>query len=373
MIDVKEFFDSLRNEGVYRYCGVPDSLLKNICAYISDNTTPNEHLITANEGSAVALAVGQYIATGKPSLVYMQNSGFGNAINPLLSLADSKVYAIPMLLMVGWRGEPGIKDEPQHIKQGEIMERLLNACDLPTIIIGADTKNIEEVLKSATAMTITNNQPVVLLVKKGTFGPYKLKNTMPDIANLSREDAIEVIVEASELDDVFVSTTGMPSRELFEIRVKNQQSHEKDFLTVGSMGHANMIALGVAQNTDRHVFCIDGDGASIMHLGNLTSSGQSGSKNLIHIILNNAAHDSVGGQPTCAGEIDLPSIAKACGYTSTKSMAEPDEIRNYIKKIKSQPGPHLLEVKIKKGSRSDLGRPTSSPIENKTALMNAFR
>jgi phosphonopyruvate decarboxylase len=373
MIEVKEFFDSLRNEGVRRYCGVPDSLLKNICAYILDNTLPNEHLITANEGSAVALAVGQYIATGKPSLVYMQNSGFGNAINPLLSLADAKVYGIPMLVMVGWRGEPGVKDEPQHIKQGEVMERLLDACDLPTIIIGAETKSIEEVLKSAVALTIANNQPVVLLVKKGTFGPYKLKNTMPDIAESSREDAIEMIVEASEVDDVFVATTGMPSRELFEIRVKNQQSHEKDFLTVGSMGHANMIALGVAQNTDRHVFCIDGDGASIMHLGNLTSTGQSGAKNLIHIVLNNAAHDSVGGQPTCADVIDIPLIAKACGYASAKSMSKLDEIRNYIEKIKGQSGPHFLEVRIKKGSRGDLGRPTSSPIQNKTALMKAFR
>ena len=191
MISVKEFFDSLRSEGVRRFCGVPDSLLKNVCAYISDNTTPNDHLITANEGSAVALAVGQYIATGQPSLVYMQNSGFGNAINPLLSLADAKVYGIPMLVMVGWRGEPGVKDEPQHIKQGLVMERLLAACDLPTVIISAETKNIDAVLKSAVAQTIAKNQPVVLLVKKGTFGPYKLKNSMPDIAESSREDAIQ--------------------------------------------------------------------------------------------------------------------------------------------------------------------------------------
>ena len=373
MIEVKEFFDTLRSEGVRRFCGVPDSLLKNICAYISDNTTPNEHLITANEGSAVALAVGQYIASGKPSLVYMQNSGFGNAINPLLSLADAKVYGIPMLVMVGWRGEPGVKDEPQHIKQGEVMERLLDACDLPTIIISAETKSIVGVLKSAVALTISNNQPVILLVKKGTFGPYKLQNTIPDIAESSREDAIEMIVEASEVDDVFVATTGMPSRELFEIRVKNKQPHDKDFLTVGSMGHANMIALGIAQNTDRHVFCIDGDGASIMHLGNLTSTGQSGAKNLIHIVLNNAAHDSVGGQPTCADLIDLPLIAKACGYASVKSMSKLDEIQNYIEEIKGQSGPHLLEVRIKKGSRSDLGRPTSSPNQNKEALMKAFR
>jgi phosphonopyruvate decarboxylase len=372
MIDVEVFFDSLRNQGVTNFSGVPDSLLKDICAYISDNVPPDKHLITANEGSAVALAVGQYIATQKPSLVYMQNSGFGNALNPLLSLADAKVYGIPMLVMVGWRGEPGVKDEPQHIKQGEVMERLLDACDLPAIIIDAKTKSIEKVLKSAVALSITNNQPVVLLVKKGTFGPYKLKSVMPDIAESSREDAIKMIIDASEVDDIFVSTTGMPSRELFETRVRNQQPHDKDFLTVGSMGHANMIALGVAQNTDRHVFCIDGDGASIMHLGNLTSTGQSGAKNLIHILLNNAAHDSVGGQPTCADAIDLPLIAKACGYVSVKSMCKLDEIQNYIEKIKGQPGPHLLEVKIKKGSRSDLGRPTSSPTQNKEALMKAF-
>ena len=373
MIDVKRFFDSLKDEGVSRFCGVPDSLLKNICAYISDNTTSSQHLITANEGSAVALAVGQFITTGQPSLVYMQNSGFGNAINPLLSLADAKVYGIPMLVLVGWRGEPGVKDEPQHIKQGEIMEGLLDACDLPTVIIDAETKSIEGVLRSAVALTITNNQPVVLLVKKGAFGPYKLKNTMSDIADSSREDAIKMIVEASGVDDIFVSTTGMASRELFEIRVQNRQSHERDFLTVGSMGHANMIALGVAQNTDRHVFCIDGDGASIMHLGNLTSTGQSGAKNLIHVLLNNAAHDSVGGQPTCADAIDIPLIAKACGYASVKSISKLDEIQHYIEQIKVQAGPHLLEVRVKKGSRSDLGRPTSSPIQNKEALMQLFR
>ena len=373
MIDVKDFFDTLRDQGVINFSGVPDSLLKNICAYISDNTAEDEHLITANEGSAISLAVGQYIATGKPSLVYMQNSGFGNAINPLLSLADVKVYSIPMLVMIGWRGEPGVKDEPQHIKQGEVMEQFLEVCDLPTIIIHAETKNIEEVLQSAVKLTIANNQPVVLLVKKGTFGPYKLKNVMLDIAEPSREDAIQKIVEASEEEDIFVSTTGMASRELFEIRVKNQQTHDKDFLTVGAMGHASMIALGMAQNTDTHVLCIDGDGASIMHLGNLTTMGQSVAKNLIHIILNNAAHDSVGGQPTVAHSIDFPLIAKACGYASVKSMSKLDEIGGYIEKIKGQSGPHLLEVKIKKGSRGDLGRPTSSPHQNKEALMKTFK
>ena len=202
----------------YQFCGVPDSLLKSICAYISDNTTPGQHLITANEGSAIALSVGQYIATGKPSLVYMQNSGFGNAINPLLSLADSKVYGIPMVVMVGWRGEPNVKDEPQHVQQGAVMEQLLNACELHTIVISAKTKNIRDVLLKAIKMSVNSNKPIILLIRKGTFEPYNLQFSEPDLAEITREDAIKKIVEASRGDDIFVSTTGMASRELFEIR-----------------------------------------------------------------------------------------------------------------------------------------------------------
>lgn len=373
MVNVKSFFDALKDQGISNFSGVPDSLLKDICAYISDNTTPIKHLITANEGSAIALAVGQYITTGQPSLVYMQNSGFGNALNPLLSLADAKVYGVPMLVMVGWRGEPGIKDEPQHIKQGEIMEQLLEACNLPKIIIDGKTSKIGEILKSAVDHAINKSQPIILLIKKDTFETYKLKNAQSDISKICREDAIKMIVETSGKDDIFVATTGMASRELFEIRVRNKQAHDKDFLTVGSMGHANMIALGIAQNTDRHVFCIDGDAASLMHLGNFTSVGQSGAQNLIHIILNNAAHDSVGGQPTIAGKVDIPLIAKACGYSTTESTFDIDEIKNFIKHFKLVSGPHLLEVKVRKGSRSDLGRPTSSPIKNKEALMKTFR
>ena len=193
MIDVKIFFDALKDLDITNFSGVPDSLLKNICSYISDNTSSKQHLISANEGSAVALAVGQYIATGKPSLVYMQNSGFGNTINPLLSLADPKVYSIPMILMVGWRGEPGITDEPQHIKQGEVMEQLLIACGIPFVIIDANTDNINDILKSLVDQAISNSQPVVLLVRKGTFKPYKLQNTLPNIAKESRENAINMV------------------------------------------------------------------------------------------------------------------------------------------------------------------------------------
>ncbi|MDB2318929.1 phosphonopyruvate decarboxylase [Gammaproteobacteria bacterium] len=368
MIDVKDFYDSLKNYGVTNFCGVPDSLLKDVCAYIADSSDASQHLITANEGSAVAMAVGQYIATGKLSLVYMQNSGFGNAINPLLSLADHNVYAIPMLLMVGWRGEPGINDEPQHLKQGKIMEQLIEACELHKIIIDAET-NISSALKSAISFATTNSQPVIVLVKKNTFMPYKLRKVVPDIAKATREDAIKMIINSSEPEDIFVSTTGMASRELFELRSKNKQSHSKDFLTVGSMGHSSMIALGISQNTNNHVFCIDGDGASLMHLGNYTSIGNSAPETFIHVLINNASHDSVGGQPTCADKIDLPLIAKASGYASVESTSNINDIKNYIEQFKKVPGPHFLEVKVRKGARDDLGRPKDLPKKNKEAIM----
>ncbi len=373
MIEVKSFFDSLKANGIRGFSGVPDSLLKDFCAYVSDNTSETEHTITANEGSAVALAVGQYLSTGQPSLVYMQNSGIGNAINPLLSLADAKVYGVPMLLMVGWRGEPGVKDEPQHIKQGAVMTELLDACQIPHTIIGASTKNIDQIIQQAVTRSIESKQPYLLLIKKGTFDSYALKTKQSDIADSSREEAISKVLSASDEDDVFVSTTGMTSRELFELRESYKQGHNKDFLTVGSMGHASMIALGVSQGTNKHVFCIDGDGACLMHLGNITTVGMSKPKNLIHILLNNAAHDSVGGQPTCANSIPISAIADVCGYSSIKTISNILEIEDHIASIKEEPGPHFLEIKVKKGARSDLGRPTSSPMENKEALMNYLK
>ena len=370
MINPKDFVEALNKEGISNFSGVPDSLLKNVCAYISDNSSKEEHLITPNEGSAIALAVGQYIASGKPSLVYMQNSGFGNAVNPLLSLADKMVYGIPMIVLVGWRGEPGIKDEPQHIKQGAVMESMISSCGLDYRILNKDDVNLSTTIKEVVRLSINKKSPIILLVKKDTFSNYALINKLPDISDFTREDAIKNIVKSSDNKDIFVSTTGMPSRELFEIRVINNQKHDQDFLTVGSMGHANMIALGIAQSKiSRHIICIDGDGSSLMHLGNLSAVGLSGCQNFIHIVLNNAAHDSVGGQPTCANLINLPAIASACGYKSSFSLDRLEYIEKTIRDLRGSPGPHFLEIKVKKGSRADLGRPTSSPAKNKAALM----
>tara|TARA_B100001250_G_scaffold414529_1_gene453592 strand:- start:3430 stop:4560 length:1131 start_codon:yes stop_codon:yes gene_type:complete len=374
MISPEAFFHGLVANGVSKYSGVPDSLLKYFCAYVSDNSEEGSHLITANEGSAVSLAAGQYALSGNLSLVYMQNSGFGNALNPLLSLADPLVYGVPMLVMVGWRGEPGVKDEPQHIKQGTIMESLLVACDIPYYILDCNEINVSEFIGRVTKHAKSSNRPIVILVRKNTFSPYKPKQSTQEISKISREAAIEEIVNISEESDIFVSTTGMPSRELFEIRENRGEKHNKDFLTVGSMGHASMIAFGLSQSfKNGNIFCIDGDGALLMHMGNMAIIGQSNSNNFIHIVLNNGAHDSVGGQPTCANEISLTDIAKASGYKSAMSVSRLEHIGLEVEKFKDSLGPHFLEIKIKKGSRPDLGRPTSSPSENLEHLMQFLK
>jgi len=369
VIDPKDLFFEFQKNNVTKFSGVPDSLLKNFCAYVSKNADTKNHLITANEGSAIAYASGQYISSGEVSCVYMQNSGFGNSINPILSLASDKVYGIPMVIMVGWRGEPGIKDEPQHIKQGSVMENLLKACDIPYFILDANEKNLTSFMFNIVNTTIKNNSPVVLLVRKNTFKKYELSFPSAKYI-LSREESINAIIESSDDNDIFISTTGMASRELFENRLKDSGEHSRDFLTVGSMGHANMIAYGIAERKKNlKIFCIDGDGASIMHLGNMTSIGQSNLNNFIHIILNNEAHDSVGGQPTCGDKIDFLSIAKSSGYLNCMSASTDKVIKLSIAKLKESKGPNLLEIKVNRGSRSDLGRPTKTPQENKEALM----
>ena len=357
MIRLEEFVGYLMGAGVDFFTGVPDSLLKNFCAYVTD-TCGDNHVITANEGGAVALASGHYLATGKMACVYMQNSGQGNAVNPLASLADPDVYSIPMVLLVGWRGEPGVKDEPQHVKQGKVTIPLFETLDIPTTVLTDEVKEEGEQwrgqVSSACELAMREKRPVALIVRKGLFGDYALQNKKPDVACLKREDAIEGILKALPSDAVVVSTTGMISREVYETRVRLGEGHERDFLTVGSMGHASQIALGIAlAQPNRKVFCLDGDGASIMQMGNLAIVGQSPCGNLTHIVLNNSAHDSVGGQPTVGGAIDLEAIVKAVGY--------------------NQPGhPTFKQILVAKGARKDLGRPKEPPVENKTLFMETL-
>ena len=370
MVDAGRFVDGLKAVGVEFFAGVPDSLLKSFCAYVTDNCGAN-HVIAANEGGAVGLAAGHYLATGDPALVYMQNSGQGNAVNPLASLADPDVYSIPMVLLVGWRGEPGVKDEPQHVKQGKVTLSLFETLGIPTEILPADESSALEVTRKMAERARNELRPVALVVRKGLFAECRLRSPKPNVADLSREAAIEGVLMSLPADAAVVSTTGMISREVYETRERMGQGHSRDFLTVGSMGHAIMIALGIARaQPNRSVFCLDGDGASIMHLGNMAIAGQSGCANLTHIVFNNAAHDSVGGQPTVGGAIDLPAIAASCGYRVVPS--EELSIRDARPAAcGSQPGksPRFAEIKVAKGARPDLGRPKEPPQVNKRLFM----
>jgi phosphonopyruvate decarboxylase len=374
MINTQKFYESLNQNGVDFYTGVPDSLLKDICSYISDNAPADKHIIAANEGGAVALAMGYYLATSKTPLVYMQNSGFGNTINPLLSLADSKVYSIPMLLVIGWRGEPGVKDEPQHVKQGEVSEILLKTLDIPYIIISDKTENIDMVISGAIMKAEKSNEPYAILVRKGTFEPYSLKTKIKTNFDLNREEAIIKTTELLFDSDIIVATTGKTSRELFEFRARNNQGHHRDFLTVGGMGHANQIALGISiAKPNKTVYCFDGDGAALMHTGSLGIIGDLNFNNFKHIIFNNGAHDSVGGQPTIGFDINFGNIAKAFNYNKVFRIEKLNDFDEIFLNFQKEQGPCLLEIIVNKGARKDLGRPTISPKENKNNFINFLK
>jgi phosphonopyruvate decarboxylase len=370
MHDTETVFNLLRAEGIRLFAGVPDSLLKDFCAYLADHTTDDEHVVTANEGNAIALAAGHYLGSGHPALVYMQNSGIGNAVNPLLSLVDREVYSVPMLLMIGWRGEPGVKDEPQHVKQGRIMPELLDAMELPWYPIDADTTDPAVVIAQAADCMRRTMAPVALLVRKGTFEKYSLREKPANSFSMTREAAIKCVVDLLNGEEVVVSTTGMMSRELHEYRAARGDGSGNDFLTVGSMGHASSIAMGIARTQPtRRIICLDGDGSVIMHMGALGIIGQSELSNFVHIVINNGVHDSVGGQPTVGLSLDVVRIAEACGYERAVSVSQLDALKAAFCEVADSQGPALLEVRVSKGARPDLGRPKSSPIQNRDALM----
>ena len=365
-----EFYDQLASHGVEFFTGIPDSLLKEFCLCIDDRIPGDKHIIAANEGNAVALATGYYLAQKSLPLVYMQNSGLGNAINPLLSLCDPDVYSIPLLVMVGWRGEPGVKDEPQHAKQGKVQLELLDAMDIPYEIISKDDDQFAKKISNAIEIAKTKYRPVVLLIKKGTFEKYSNDTQCSYDQRMNREEALEIILGNLDDNAIVVSTTGKTSREIFEIREKNRQSHEKDFLTVGSMGHCSAIALGIAlAKPHRQVVCIDGDGAMLMHLGSLTSIATLKPKNFRHILMNNEVHESVGGQETAAKKLDLSAIVEAVGSSKIFKAETSDDLESNFNDFISCTGPSFLEVKIRPGSREDLGRPTIKPVDNKENFM----
>lgn len=366
MISCEHFFNALKSNHIDFFTGVPDSLLKDFCAYITDTLPKEQNIIAANEGNAVALAAGHYLATGKPGMVYLQNSGLGNCVNPLTSLNDPDVYSIPLLLLIGWRGEPGVKDEPQHVKMGKVTLPLLDTLGIPYELLN---ENYEKTLQKAQNHFETAKSPFAIVVKKGTFETYQFKTKKETNFPFNREDAIKEIMPLLDKRDIIISTTGKASRELFEYG-ENEKNTEKFFLTVGSMGHSSSIALGIAlKKKNRNVFCFDGDGALLMHMGVLATIGDLKLRNFKHVIFNNYAHDSVGGQPTSTENINISSIAKSCGYAYTATAASKEEIQQEIQKMRLIEGPTLLEIKVNKGSRKDLGRPTKTPEQNKDTFM----
>lgn len=357
------------------FTGVPDSQLKALCNYLMDTygIDPHHHIIAANEGNCTALAAGYHLATGKVPVVYMQNSGEGNIVNPVMSLLNDKVYAIPTVFIVGWRGEPGVHDEPQHIYQGEVTIKLLEDMDIKSFVIGKETADEEvEAAMADFREVLGKGKDVAFVIRKGalTDAPeveYKNDNRMV------REEIIQHIVAASG-EDPIVSTTGKASRELFETRVANGQSHKYDFLTVGSMGHTSSIALGVALNKpETRIWCVDGDGAVLMHMGAIAVLGANKPKNLIHVVINNGAHETVGGMPTVAANIDLVAIAKACGYPHAIAVDSFEDLDRELEAAKNRKELSLIEVKCSIGARENLGRPTTTAIENKQNFMEYLR
>lgn len=370
MLDPEQFFSCLKDNGIEFFTGVPDSLLKYFCAYVTDNVSDENNIIAANEGNAIGIATGYHLSTGKIPMVYMQNSGLGNSVNPLLSLVAEEVYNIPVLLMIGWRGEPGKKDACQHIKQGRVTTDLLDAMEIPYFILPEDISKAEELFNNKIKEMKEDNLPRAIMVPKNTFSEYTLKKDDQRSCDMTREDAIEIIVESLKQDDIVVSSTGKISRELYEVRERLGQSHENDFLMVGSMGHASQIALGIAlRKRDEQVICLDGDGSVIMHMGGLSTITWKNVKNLKHIILNNFSHDSVGGQPTAAPRLNFGKIAEGAGYNKAFIAEKSSDLKDGLRELFKIDGPALLEVIVEKGARDDLGRPDIGPIERKKKFM----
>ena len=353
------------------YTGVPDSQLKALCDFLMSKygIDREHHIIAANEGNCLAIAAGYHLATSRIPVVYMQNSGEGNIINPLASLVNDKVYAIPVIFIIGWRGEPGVHDEPQHVYQGEVTEKLMSDMDVETFVIGKDTT--EEDVSNAMGHfsgLLERGKQVAFIIRKGAL-EYEGKVKYTNGYLLNREEAIRHIVSYTGEDPV-ISTTGKISRELFEIRTDEGKGHGTDFLTVGSMGHCSSIALGVAVNKpDRKVWCIDGDGAALMHMGSMAVIGATSPSNLVHIVINNGAHETVGGMPTVAATTDLVGIAKACGYKNAVRVSDQEELDRELAVAAGRNELTFIEVKCALGAREDLGRPTTTAIENKTMFM----
>jgi len=371
MIDTLQYYNTIVKNGIDFFTGVPDSLLKEFCYCISDNTKSQNHIINANEGSCVGLSIGYNLATGKIPLVYLQNSGLGNIINPYTSLSHSSVFNVPILFFIGWRGEPGHEDEPQHKFQGKITQKLLQLLEIDHEILESDNiKSMDQITRIIDKIKVEKKSSAIL-VKKNTFKKYSF-HLQNNKNLLIRENCINLILSKLSSKDIIVSTTGKTSREVYELKYNNNYL-SPSFYTIGGMGHCNQISLGISNNTSKRVFCFDGDGSSLMHLGSLGITGMNAKDNFHHIIFNNGSHESVGGQPTIANELDFRLLSKSLGYKKYILLENDITFNNWIKTInRDNLGPSLIEIKVKSYSRPNLGRPNETPLQQKVSFLNKF-
>jgi len=372
MINCEQLYQIFKKNDLIFFTGVPDSTFKDWIKFLNNNENKLTNIIACNECEATAINAGYNLATGKIGVVYMQNSGLGKTVNPSTSLLDKEVYSIPSIFMIGWRGEPEKKDEPQHKKMGRITLPLLDILEIPYKILPDKKEEAEKIIKEVKDLAIKNQSPAALIIKKGTLEEYVSKNSLQTNYEMSREDAIKTIIDNLNGDEAIISTTGKTSRELSEYRIKRKEE-PRDFYTVGSMGCSSSIALGIARETTKPIFVFDGDGAALMQLGTMATIGYYSPKNLYHIIFDNSSYDSTGGQPTISKNIDFTKIALASGYKKAEYIFQEKELVNKIKQIKTNLGPYLLVIKVNKGARKDLGRPTKTPTENKKAFMDLLK
>lgn len=356
MINQEKFLSVLSKAGIEFFTGVPDSYLNGFCNYLLDNVSPDKHVIAANEGNAIGIAAGYYFSTKSVPLVYMQNSGIGNTLNPLISLADKHVYKVPMVLVIGWRGEPGSGDWPQHHTQGIVTPKILDMLEIPYIIAEDNDMELEMQVHKLLNIAKKNLTPVAIIARKGVFAVTKKSNIIDNKYPMSREEAIETILDTMPSNTIYCATTGRATRELYFLRECRGEGHQCDFLNVGSMGHASSVALGIAlAKKNRKVVCLDGDSAALMHLGAFTMASKELCTNLMHVVLNNGAHESVGGQPSAGQLVDFTCIARGSGYqTVNGEISTKKELVKAIEELNHYNKSSFIDVRIHKGLKREL-------------------
>ena len=371
MIDQNTLFDQLNVMGLNFFTGVPDSLLNDFCLHLVNNVPDCQHIMAANEGNAIGIAAGYHMATGKIPVVYMQNSGIGNATNPLLSLTHPCVYSIPLILLIGWRGDPAIKDHAQHKKQGELTPVLMEDMDIPYQVLDADDTVIEK-FQWAANKAKELNAPVALIAKKAILTQKEKKQEYAESPLMNREEAISAVLDVFGKDAIYLATTGRATRELHEQIMIHGFGHEIEFLNVGAMGHLSSIGLGLAVGApDKKIVVFDGDAAAVMHMGSLATNGRYQPKNLIHIVLNNGVNESVGGQKSSGQVINLTAIAKGCGYETIPAFVESKEdLQKAVKQLADSNHLSFLDVHIRQGIRKDMSGLKIEHQHAKSELMN---